>query len=77
MLKLDNKKEKIQAGDSKIMIKMEKRTDEDFIKSVIDGLIKQNQIIVNLTNLGNERYKIDEIIKPSKRDMRKSLTRQD
>lgn len=77
MLKLDNKKEKIQQGDLKIMIKVEKRTDEDFIKSVIDGLIKQNQIIVNLTNLGNDRYKIDEIIKPSKRDMRKSLTRQD
>ena len=46
MLKLDSKKEKIQQGDLKIMIKVEKRTDEDFIKSVIDGLIKQNQIIV-------------------------------
>ena len=40
-------------------------------------MIKQNQIIVNLSCLGNERYKIDEVIKPSKRDMRKSLTRQD
>lgn len=59
------------------MVKIEKNTDEDFIRSVIDGLIKQNQIVVNLSSLGHNRYKVDEVIKPSKRDMRKSLTRQD
>lgn len=32
---------------------------------------------MNLSLIGDHRYKVDEIIKPSKRDMRKSLTRQD
>jgi len=36
-----------------MILKIDKNTDEDFIKSVIEGLIKQNQIIVNLTCLGN------------------------
>lgn len=39
--------------------KCEKNSDEDFIKSVVDGLCKQNQIVVNLSYLGNERYKVN------------------
>jgi hypothetical protein len=67
----------LQQNELKINIKVDKNTDDDFIKCVIDGLIKQNQILVNLSVLGDGRYKIDEIIKTSKRDIRKSLTRQE
>ena len=44
---------------------------------MIETLGKSNQIVVNLTKLGESRFKVDEVIKPSKRDMRKSLNRID
>lgn len=42
----------------KVSVKVDKNTDEDFIRSVIEGLIKQNQIVVVLGVMGNGRYKV-------------------
>ena len=50
MSKVD--KNRVVQGELKVSVKIDKNTDEDFIRSVIDGLIKQNQIVVILSVLG-------------------------
>lgn len=45
-------KNRVVQGELKVSVKIDKNTDEDFIRSVIDGLIKQNQIFVILSVLG-------------------------
>ena len=44
------KKEKCPSVE-KVTVKIERNSDEDFIKSVIEGLTKQNQIVVKITKL--------------------------
>ena len=43
----------------KVTIKVDRNSDEDFIKLIIEGLIKQNQIVVKITKLSEGRYKVD------------------
>jgi hypothetical protein len=57
-----------------VVPKIEKLTDEDFVKSIIENLKKKNAIVISISKEG-AGYKVDEIKLTSKRDLRKYLNR--